>query len=350
VFEITKAKAKTKASAAYGIRLLDRDIEILSAIANTQMLTINQINRLFFNNNITYGYRRLTQLKNAGYVTSKPYINRNSGQKLSTCYYLTTLGYRTIGEEHYNPSLLIKPQKHDYLVTIGEIYVNLKPHGWEWRNSVKVKDLYNFNRGDKIAGSIIRENPNSFTGKDEFGLYLVSKNPQEDTIRSIQSELIKNQQGLNSAVILHQGNNRNIVYEEGGELKEWRDHLGMYQLHIMQYDQGLNLLKLMVNPDYLLNDPFKSAWEKIGATYEGTEPTLFSKHLLRYGNVLCHLTELASNNLTAIYHLRNYSLEEARAKDRRIIALVLPGEEANWRSEFPEERYPHLRFFPVEGI
>lgn len=289
-------------------------------------------------------------MKQAGYLISKPYIDRETGKKLSTCYYLTHAGYQAIGEYHYNPSMLVEPQKHDYLVALSEIYVQLKPSGWEWKNSVKVKDAYNLNRGDKISGSIMRVNPESFTGKDEFALYFVSKNPQEETIRSIQSELIKNQQGLNSAVILHQGNNKTIVYEDGGGIKEWTEHLGMYQLYVMQYNRGLNLLKLMVNPDYILNDPFKSTWERIGATYERVEPVLFSRHLLRFGNVLCHLTELVTNNLTTIYHLRNYSLEEARAKDRRVIILVSPGEEAYWRREFTEERYPHFRFFPVEGI
>ena len=314
-------------------------------------MTVNQLNRLFFPESHAYGYKRLRQLRQAGYLIARPYVKRSTGLKQSTCYYLSKSGYRAIGEDHYNPGLLIEPHKHDYQVSLSEIYLQIIQEGWIWRNSRVIKNIHNLNRGNKIAASIARVNPKSFTGEDEYALYLVSKNTQGNTIENMQNELRKNLKHINSAIILHQGNQRPLIYQkDDGTLVQWTSHLDMYQLHIMQYDEGVKLLKLMVDPDFILKDPFKRTWEGIGAKYVGPEPELFSQHLVYYGGKHCYLVELVTNNLTTIYHLKNYSRNEARTKDRPVVILVPPGEETYWRKEFGEEHYPHFRFFPVEGI
>lgn len=340
-----------KAAINVNVELVERDMEIFKGIAETRVMTIDQISRLFFNGNKNYAYVRLRQLKQAGYLIAKPYVRRITGQKIGTCYYLTQAGYNAIGEPHYNPSLLIEPRKHDYLIALSELYVQLKPIGWQWKDSRKVKAENNLNRNDRIAGTLTRINPASYNGRDEYALYLVSKNPQQEIIELIQAELIRNQQHFNSAIILHQGNQRPLIYrKEDGTLAKWTGHCDMYQLHIMQYDEGVKLLKYMVDPNYILKDPFKRSWEAIGAEYIGTEIELFSSHIVKYRGKHCYLVELVTNNQTTIYHLHGFSRDDAKKKDRRVIILVPPGEEMYWRQQFNEEHYPHFAFFPVTGI
>lgn len=312
-------------------------------------MTISQISRLFYTNK-DYCYKRLQKLRHAGYLIAQPHVERETGKKLATCYYLTQAGYNAIGETHYNPTAIIEPYKHDYLVGLSELYTQATPPGWEWTNSRNVKARFGLNRGNRIAALIARTNPNSFNEKDEYGIYLLGANPRPSLMTLIQAELKENQTNINSAFILHHSSKEYLQCEKDNKITPWTDHLEMYNLHILHYDLGTELIKLMVNPDYILQSPFKEAWEVIGAKYQERKPELFSDHLVHYQGVYCHLTELVSNNLTTIYHLRNFNLNKAREVDRRVIILTPPDKIDYWRNEFKEEHYPHFRFFPVNGL
>lgn len=330
------------------INLLERDFQVLKSLSKTKMMTVNQIMRLYFNSK-GYGYRRMKQLEKAGYVTSRPHVEIGTGRKKGTCYYLTRGGYKIIGLDHYNPTKLIEPRKHDYREKVSELYVQLTPVGWKFTGSSEVKAAYNLNRNTRLACMLTRENPFIKKGKDKFAVYLLGNNPLEDTILKTQAELTRNEKDINCAIVLHFGTENNIVYKtKNHKMVEWTEHLGMYRLHIMQYEKGLHMLKPMVSPNYILDPPFKAAIEEIGAKYIGHESGLFSDHLIEYGGRTCYLVELASNNLTDIYHLRHYSVEEAKIKDRLVVVLVPKGEITYWQEQFDKRVYPHFKFFPVD--
>jgi hypothetical protein len=331
-----------------GFILLKRDIEILNGLAKTKMLTVDQIKRLHFESK-GYGYTRMKQLERAGYVTSRPHVIVGVGRKKGTCYYLTKEGFALIGKQHYNPSRLIEPRKHDYREKVSELYVQLTPCGWEYTGSSEIKDNYNLNRNTKIACMLTRINPHIRKGEDRFAVYLLNKNPLEDTIVKIQSELTRNEKDINCAIVLHLGDERDVKYKtEKDKIVQWTEHLGMYRLHVMQYKKGIQLLKNMVDPDYILNPPFSTAIEEIGAKYLGPEYGLFSNHIVEYGGKTCHLTELVSNNLTDVYHLKKYSVKEAKTKKRPVVILVPANEIDYWRELFNKKTYPHFKFLPVD--
>jgi DNA-binding PadR family transcriptional regulator len=125
-------KGSEKVLIEYELELTERDKDVMKGIAKTKLLTVDQIKRLYFNLS-DHVYRRMKQLEKAGFVTSRPHVERKTGRKIGTCYYLTEMGFNLIGQEHYNPRLLIEPRKHDYRVKVSEIFTQLTPIGWEFK-------------------------------------------------------------------------------------------------------------------------------------------------------------------------------------------------------------------------
>ncbi|MEL7564975.1 MAG: replication-relaxation family protein [Dehalobacterium sp.] len=332
----------------YEIELLERDKEVMAGIAKTKTLTANQIMRLYFNGK-RYAYQRMKQLEKTGFVTSRPHVERDTGRKKGTCYYLTDVGFNVIGRPHYNPRLLIEPRKHDYREKVSEIFTQLTPIGWNFAGSVEAKEENSLNRNAKLICMLSRKNPNVYLGKEEYGVYLLSENPMLDTINKIQAEISKNEKVIKQIIALHQGEEINVTYnDESGQKTEWTDHLGMYRLHMMQYEKGLKMLRLMVDPDYIAKPPFINAMQELGIKYIGPESSAFSDHLVEYSGRKCSLVELASNDLTTIYHLRQYSKSEAIAKDRMVVILAPENELGYWKELFPKKHYPHMEVLPIK--
>lgn len=328
--------------------LTKRDRKVISGIAKTKMLTVDQIKRLYFNSG-HHAYRRMKQLEKVGYVTSRPHVARKTGRKIGTCYYLTDMGFNLIGQKHYNPRLLIEPRKHDYRVKVSEIFTQLTPVGWEFMSSVEVKEKNNLNRNTKLACMISRKNPKVYSDKEEYCIYLMGENPMLDTVTKIQAEIKKNEKEIKSVIVLHQGEGVNLTYkDESCQRAEWTKHLGMYRLYMMQYEKGLKMLKLMVDPDYIIKPPFKNTLEKLGVEYLGLENNIFSDHLVEYFNRKCHLVDLATNNLATVYHLSQYNTNTAKARDRLVVALAPANELDYWKDLFPKKHYPHIEVLPIE--
>lgn len=340
-------KGSEKVLIEYELELTERDKDVMKGIAKTKLLTVDQIKRLYFNLS-DHVYRRMKQLEKAGFVTSRPHVERKTGRKIGTCYYLTEMGFNLIGQEHYNPRLLIEPRKHDYRVKVSEIFTQLTPIGWEFKGSVEAKEENNLNRNTKLACMISRKNPNVYTGKEEHSVYLMSENPMPDSVAKVQAEIVKNEKEIKSTIVLHLGEGINVNYiDETGQKTEWTNHLGMYRLHMMQYEKGLKMLKLMVDPDYLVRPPIINAMQDLMIEYLGPENNSFSEHTVKYSGRKCYLVELASNNLTTIYHLKRYGKSDAIARDRMVVILVLENELGYWQKQFPKKHYPHFEVLPI---
>lgn len=334
------------------VRLTDKDREIFEALRKTKLLTVNQILRLFFNTQET-AYKRMKKLEKAGYVTSRPHVERETGRKIGTCYYLTQQGYEAIGIEHYNPSKLIEPWKHDYRIAVSELYVQLTPRGWRYRDSREVKEIYNLNRNTKVSCSLVRPNPHVNRKEDEILVYVLGSSPAEDTIEKIQAEIARSGGKFDAVMVLHFGTRQNITYkiktEENTKQEEatWEEPLGIKHLHILKYKRGIDILKQMINPDYILHPPYSEVLKKHGVEYIERHHSDFSEHLVAYKNRTCYLVELITNNLSLIKDLKEYSRESARLRDRFVICLVPAGEEEYWRQVYKKEHYPHIKFLPV---
>jgi len=328
--------------------LVERDKEVMNGIAKTKLLTIDQIKRLYFNSG-NHAYRRMKQLEKVGFVTSRPHVERKTGRKIGVCYYLTDMGFNLIGIEHHNPRKLIEPRKHDYRVKVSEIFTQLTTAGWEFKGSVEAKEENNLNRNTKLACMISRENLNVYTGKEEYSVYLMSENPMQDSVTKVKAEIEKNEKEIKSTIVLHLGEGINVEYkDESGQRTEWTKHLGMYRLYMMQYEKGLKMLKLMADPNYLVKPPFMDAMQELRIKYLGPENNTFSEHVVEYSGRKCYLVEMASNNLTTVYHLRQYSKSDALAKDRMVAILALESELDYWKGLFPKQQYPHMEVLPIK--
>ena len=85
---------------AKGIRIQDRDREILKEIINFNGLLASVIIKNHFKTK-KYGYARLKLLENNGYVSNTYYYaqNKKNGknlQRISAIYYATSLGCREV--------------------------------------------------------------------------------------------------------------------------------------------------------------------------------------------------------------------------------------------------------------
>ena len=103
------------------------------------------------------------------------------------------------------------------------------------------------------------------------------------------------------------------------------------------------MLKLMVDPDDLVRPPIINAMQDLMIEYLGPENNFFSEHTVKYSGRKCYLVELASNNLTTIYHLKRYGKSDAIARDRMVVILVLENELGYWQKQFLKNITPTLR-------
>ncbi len=300
------------------VRLTPRDVKILQDIYHLKTMTIGQINRIYFKNSASYGYKRLKKLERNGCVASYPLVN-SKGKKLSTCYYVT---YKTIKKLNlggdYDPTWIKEPWKQQYRVAVSEIYVQSSEACWQFKNSRRAKKEYNLNRGNRLAGIL-------YNGID-YGVYLFSSNPDSETVKAVSTEIERQSSfGLNHYIVLHQKEEWIDIFD---------DTYGAREIHVMPFDIGLTIIRLFSHLNSLLQ-------QVLGEHPVKQSSRFFASYLTERQGGEYYISELISNNLVRKYFLKQYTLDRARLERRRLVLVHSEGQKFNLKA------YPHIKAIPV---
>ncbi|MHB1418249.1 MAG: hypothetical protein ACYCX4_01485 [Bacillota bacterium] len=314
------------------LELNARDLAILEELAKCRMLTTQQLVNEYFDGS-TYGYRRITQMEASGLVFKKPLMG-NRG-KIGACVYLTEQGAEAAGVSLNRARNNYIPHLQAFRALFSELYLQLKPFGWDWCDSREVKNGYSLRRGDSFGGVLTHPN------NEKYFVYVTGPSPQPDTVANIQIEANRNletQSDIRSVIIFSP--TKDALSKFVGL------NINAYKLLLLEYPPGLSILKRLSNPGLIL-EHLDIPMDELSFT-QVNEP--WAQYLVQMGNREHYITELLTNDQSKINHLALYSYDMAMQKNMRGVMIVVNVEDLAYYREtrFPSEFYNHFRFIPVD--
>ncbi|MGI9951434.1 hypothetical protein V3F56_03645 [Moorellaceae bacterium AZ2] len=303
--------------------------EMLEEIYKCRGLLLDQIRVLFFNGVGKWAvYKRLQRLENARYIRKEPHFA--NGQRTSSFVYLGDAGLREIGGDTARARDLINRHMQQVWATLADIYLSLKPYGWDYLEGRLAKREYGLNKNAKIHGVLKLG--------QAYGVYLIlSRDPRPKTLMGIQQDITHCvRHGLLSFMVFY-------VSEAVPEFFSSHTH-GAYRLFLLPQFDAIKRIITFLAPGaiekrfHLLNPPVED-YRKVAET--------FAEYLVKQRNREHYVTELVTNDVAKQYHLAQYGYSRAKETGRGVYIFVLEGTEDEWRKKYPERYYPHFRFIPV---
>lgn len=301
------------------------DIAILHDLYRYRMLTTRHILKKHFNGR-SYGYRKIYILKNSGYITSFPLINK--GRKETSCYRITDRGINLLQEKGIvtenirAADLQVSKERLTYLNDINTIMVDLTSYGWEMKDSRETKQIYNLDRRSLIQGLLI--SPDGM----EYGLYLIAGEAEEKTIVRALNEIdqpvipnhiifVKSMQSYNNFIKIREQNN--IINQS---------------IHLLTYsDYSLNVLKRLPTEKHFVN--FFTKY--FSFVQKSTNPNF--DYVVEHEGEEKYLVNLMTNDLMRLFRVKKiYTIDRYRQDGRKVI-LVSPLAE-QLKADF--KHYPHI--------
>lgn len=316
----------------------DRDTNILFDLYNYRALTIEQINKLHFNDrsNMSYTYLRLHMLRQAGLITSKPKVN-HKGKKTAAVYMLATKGIQRLKElkliedKRINATDLHPDYSHmHYLLDANEIYTQLSG-AWQVLDSRETKRRYHLNRGNMISGLLINSD------SKEFGYYIIQQKPDERTLIKILKEI----QIINIENILVFCKSQEAYSRFVNKLNE----LGITTagtLGVLPYPYGITILKQIKSEHDIVNTITNH-----GKIIPIKSKHIFASYTLLMKNEELYVTNMLYNDQMALYSLYNYyGIDQYKREGKKVLIITWKGYEAEYKKVFA--RYPHIEIIAID--
>ncbi len=297
---LTKIKVTIQKRVVGIVNLKDRDLRLLSDIYYNRAFTAKQIARLYYDDS-KYGYKRIKQLEDAGYLGSTPLLD---GIKKVTQYYWITdkgISLLNIKDARRAQKNIPKSQFHaKVLLAVNEIYItlmsiqqNTNTDRWTWEESRELKVKYKFNQGDMISAVLTSK----IDGK-KYGVY----------VPHAQSDMKKLAQKIKNEIEKHVNLKDNLIF---CTTKELFRHMQYYMpgtgstLRILPHGPGINLVHNVLY-DY-------SNWSRdVLQKYSNMPPQAVNKGLLfaDYADDDFYYAELLTLDNVKMKYLKRYAHDD----------------------------------------
>ncbi len=140
-------------------RLQPLDVNILKTLYDYRILSTQQIQQ---HHNLTwrYAYKKISILRNTGYIISKPTKGYNAKQaRQGNHHRISETGIACLRKQGYPverraDDLRVRTYHVPYLLTTNEIFLRLQQAGWTIWDSRYVKHTFNLNRADNVQGIV----------------------------------------------------------------------------------------------------------------------------------------------------------------------------------------------------
>lgn len=276
-----------------GKHLTEKDIELLKALQKCVVLNSKQASRIYGNVK-NYHYQRTNRLQERGYI-----IKHNGYIEI------TKKGAKAIGQNDV-PARVKEPWQRKFKADIAEIYFALPE--WRFLSSREIKRERGLNRSSRINAYIEKNNKG-------YAVYLLNKEPQKSTIKSIKNEFHDlDLVGISGAIIFCPTPKAMKIF--GANTSKLREVL------LLPYPYGLKLLGHMEEIDELVQE-----------TLQGFKPSKRAFADYEKGNT--YASVLIYNDLAKKDHLTNY-LKYARDKENKeVIIVCLENQSKEFAKQFP---------------
>jgi hypothetical protein len=314
-----------------------RDINILHDLYQYRTLTAKQINIIHFGNRekLDYAYTRLHQLKKENLIEARPLLTE-LGRKSASCYFLTDKGIAFLIETgRIEPTnarakdIRIEGRHLPAIVEVNQFYAELTPQ-WTFQDSREVKRKYHMNRANLIQGSLQNEEGN------EFGLYLIQSNPEEETLLKLIKEILNER--LKHYFIFCKGREGYIAIKN--KVREFEKDLILDHLGILPYNKATEILKNCPN-DW---DCF-SLFNQYGSVHPVQSKYAFTRYTIQHEGEEKFVANYLLGDHMMVYFLRRYNYERYQAEKKKVLLFVWNGQVLDMEEEF--HAYPHIEIFPI---
>ncbi|OUM84896.1 MAG: hypothetical protein BAA01_03025 [Bacillus thermozeamaize] len=292
-------------------RIQQLDLDILHSLYKYRILTVPQLRKLHFAN--SYTYRKLSILKNSGFVTTEPLLHR--GRKATSLYRLTDRGICLLQEHGLitqtikSSDLKIHPDRRTYHLQTNDILIDLSLAGWQVMDSRETKAKYRIDRGDLVQGCITNRDGQSWL------VYLFLYDAEDVTVVKALNQIGTHNQNV---AVFFRGQQSMDKFIEKQAL------LGVVtsgEMLLLPYEYGIHLLRT-----YQTSDDYLNLFRAYGEIRESDHPH-FPYEIFIDEQWRC-LVNLLGNDLMKVFELQR--ITEGRLRWRDIHAFI---------PERMEERY-----------
>lgn len=309
----------------------NRDLSILKDLYDYRVLTVQQVLNCYFNGE-RYGYHRMHLLRKDGLVSGGPVIT-SMNRRRTSCYYITDKGVRLLLRE----GCLEKPvrsAKHirvngarlRYVLEVNDIFLQLRKYGWVPRSGNDVKHLYKLNRADLIQGMLTDE-----LGRD-YGVYLVSEEPTEETVVKVVSEIRKSP--IHSSIVFCKGA---TGYKMVKRIANDTNALISGSFNVLPYNNGVKILRVLRS-----EDRFVKLYTKYGRNVRRDEQEKRFTHLIQHRGEEKYVTQLLTGDLMTRFRLSRYHRDDYAREGRKVLVLAWAAQRDEIEQAY--QAYPHIEF------
>ncbi|OZU89040.1 hypothetical protein CIL03_08460 [Virgibacillus indicus] len=302
--------------------LQPRDVEILKGLYDFRALSTEQI-MVYYHISKWYTYKKLSALRNSGYIITTPIKGYNPNQCRQGNYHrITETGIACLRKQGYSIErraydLRVRIRHLPFLFMTNEILMTLRQSNWEVQDSRDAKKQHNLNRGVNIQG-IVKNSSDK-----EFVLYSFLENTS-----------IKNVEKIASEIAMHKFRDYLFICRGGGSfqsiINRFKDSDEVVK------SQSFKVFPRGLGKDYLT--AFEGSEKKFNSYLEKVlKPKLFFKTSFKSRKVFKGLNQVVSHNgeekylvnlldsdLVKIYNIKRYRKEDFGMDGRKVLVVTEP--------------------------
>ena len=285
------------------VELTERDKRLLELLGELIMISVENVSQMYETN--AYHLKRMSQLKKAHYVRTK---EGNVMLGVKGIEYIESIGLKRKG----NPTTHGQKER---VKKISDLYFDFLGTDWTFINSRKLKEENSITYKSSILLGIL-------TGRTEYAIYSIGKEPTKEKINNIKSEQEKlHKQGIYRSIILYESPEARKRYGIGG--------LGLKEQLLLPYPYGIELLKEHGKKDLIREACINVYGDKLKKpNWKEADFSIDDKEVM----------VLILNDIEKIAKIKNYlMLSQYRyTKTTEIEILCLEEQEEMFKEMFPE--------------
>ncbi|WP_199860702.1 replication-relaxation family protein [Oceanobacillus damuensis] len=302
--------------------LQSRDIDILRGLYEYRALSTEQIMR-YFRISKWYTYKKLTALRNSGYIITTPIKGYNPHQSRQGNYHrISETGIACLRKQGYPAErraydLRVRIRHLPFLLMTNDILMALSQFNWTVEDSRAAKKRHNLNRGVNIQG--ILKN----ACDQDYVLYSFLENTS-----------VKNLEKIASEITMHKFTDYLFICRGGGSFQAIINRF--IDSDAMLKCQSLKVFPRGLGKDYLR--AFEGSAQQFNAYLQQVHNSTLSfrtsfkrrKNFKGLDQVVHHngeekyLVNLLDTDLVKIYNMKRYRKEDYEMDGRKVLVITEP--------------------------
>jgi hypothetical protein len=311
--------------------LTQRDVDILYDLYRYRTLSVDQLKNVHFREKPSYIYRKLSLLKQEGFVDSYRLIALKNNKR-GGCYYVTEKAidlleeYELIDQKRRARDNKVQGPALPHIIEVNELYVQLTHYGWQFNPSREVKAKFGMNRSAVIKGSLVNRD-----GK-EFVIYLLEENSREDMIEQIAREIQAHD--LKHVFLFCKGK------ESYFGIKRRIERIIAGTINALPYPFVLRVLKSLNG-----EQSFQQLFSRYGETQPIQTKHPFTGFIIYHKGEQKYIVNYLLGDQVSKYFLKKYAYDRYEMDGRNVLLFAWQGQLPELQEEF--KAYPHIEIVTV---